>query len=207
MQILIETFGLGLVGGIIPGSILTILLVSVMRGGFKSGLRSFLWCLAAELTVVGILLLVIFTLPIPKEIFNFIGLVGSLVLFYFAWQIFNLKQIDRPEETGAVFSGKQIYLLAATNAPLYIFWVTVCAPLIWQLAESWPLARATISFMLIFEIGWTLSTFIIMLLFVKGRNFITNPKVMKKVYAGASFLMFLLGIRMLHLSLSSLGVI
>jgi len=137
MQILIEAFGLGLIGGIIPGAILTILLVSVIQGGFKAGLKAFVWSLVAELTVVGILLLILFTLPLPRETFNYIGLVGSLVLFYFAWQIFHLQKIDQPKDASSTFSGKQIYVLAASNAPLYIFWTTVCAPLIWQLAEYW----------------------------------------------------------------------
>jgi len=204
MQILFEAFGLGLIGGIIPGSILTILLISVIQGGFPAGLRAFIWSLTAELTVVGILLLVLFTLPISPSIFNYIGLIGGLVLFYFAWQIFHLYKIDQPQITDTVFSGKQIYTLATTNAPLYIFWVTVCAPLIWKLANYWPLPISIISFMVSFEMGWALSTFIIMLLFVKARQHLTNPNVMRKIYIGASVLMLLLGVRMLFISFLSI---
>jgi threonine/homoserine/homoserine lactone efflux protein len=204
MQTLIEGFSLGLIGGMVPGSILTILLVSVIQGGFPAGLRAFLWSLAAELTVVGILLIILFNLPISAKTFNYIGMIGGLVLFYFAWQIFHLQKIDQPEKSGAVFSGKEIYTLAATNAPLYIFWLTVCAPLIWRLAEQWPLGISAISFMAVFEIGWSLSTFTIMLLFVKARKYLTNPRIMRKIYIGASMLMFLLGVRMLYLSVSLL---
>lgn len=206
-SILLEAFGLGLVGGVIPGSILTILLISVIEGGYRAGLRAFLWSLAAELTVVGILLLVLFNLPIPETIFNYVGLVGGLVLFYFAWQVYHLHKINQPENQGVTFSGRKIYTLAATNAPLYIFWTTVCAPLIWQMSARWSLATSAASFMIAFEIGWALSTFVVMLLFVKARRYLTNETVMRKVYIAVSIFMFALGVRMLHLSLSNLNLI
>ena len=171
-----------------------------MQGGLIGGLKVFFWSLAAELTVVGILLLVLFTLPIPKGLFNYIGVIGSFVLFYFAWQIFHIQKMDQPEKAVTVFSGKRIYILAATNAPLYIFWVTVCTPLIWQLASHWSLAASVSSFMLMFETGWALSTFIMMLLFVKGKQYITNPKLMRKVYLMLSIIMFLFGIKMFYTS-------
>lgn len=206
MQVLIEAFGLGLVGGVVPGSILTILLVSVMQGGFSSGLRAFLWSLAAELTVVALLLVGLFTLPIPEELFSYIGLIGGGVLFYFAWQVFYIQKINQPQGEIEIFSGRKIYTLAATNAPLYIFWVTVCSPLIWQLSKGWPLVLSAVSFMTAFEIGWALSTFLIMLVFVKARRHLINPNIMGKVYLGVLTFMALLGIRMLYSSPISLGI-
>ena len=185
-------------------TILTILLVSVIQGGFPAGLKAFFWSLAAELTVVGILLFILFRLPIPQGLFNYIGLVSGFVLLYFAWQIFHLQKMGEPEKAGTVFSGREIYTLAATNAPLYIFWVTVCAPLIWQLGSHWPLSVSVASFMVIFETGWSLSTFTVMLLFVRGRQYLTNPKVMRKVYLILSLIMFLLGIKMFYTSIMSL---
>ena len=207
MQVLFEAFGLGLVGGVVPGSILTILLVSVMQDGFSSGLRAFLWSLAAELTIVTLLLVALFTLPIPEQLFNYIGLIGGCVLFYFAWQVFHIQKISQPQDGGEIFSGRKIYTLAATNAPLYIFWVTVCSPLIWQLSAEWSLTLSAVSFMTAFEIGWALSTFLVMVVFVKTRGYLTNPNIMRKVYLGVSIFMALLGIRMLYSSLIALGIL
>jgi len=207
MQIIIEAFLLGLVGGIVPGSILTILLVSVLQGGFKAGMRAFSWCMAAEISVVLLLLFLLLSLPISTDIFLYLALVGGLVLFYFASQVLKLSKIDRPENTDTMFSAKKIFLLSATNAPLYIFWVTVCAPLIWQLAEQFELYTSAVYFMVAFELGWGLSTFGIMLLFVKSRNLLTNPKVMKKVYLGIALLMTLIGIRMWYTALQSLNIL
>jgi threonine/homoserine/homoserine lactone efflux protein len=196
-----------LIGGVVPGSILTILLVSVMQGGFRAGRRAFLWSLAAELTVVSLLLLILLSLPLSMTVFHYIGLVGGLVLFYFAWQVMHLSRIEKPGGSGEVFSGKKIYILAATNAPLYIFWVTVCAPLIWQLGEIFPLYIAALFFMIAFEIGWAASTFVVMLIFVKSRTLLTNPQIMGKVYMVVALFLALFGMRMWYAALHDLHVL
>ena len=206
MQAILEGFGLGFVGGFVPGSILTILLISVIQGGFSSGVRAFLISLFAEVTIVGALLLILFTLPIPEDVFTYIGLVGGLVLFYFGYQVLKIKTLETPGETKETFTFSKIYILAATNAPLYIFWVTVCAPLIWQMANEFSLVFSAVSFMTAFEIGWSMSTFAIMLVFVKMRRFLTNPRIMRKVYIGVSVFMFLLGSRMLYSAITTLVV-
>ena len=206
MQIIIEAFLLGLVGGIIPGSILTVLLVSVMQGGFKAGLRAFSWCMAAEVSIVLVLLALLLSLPITPIVFTYLSVIGGLVLFYFASQILKLSKIEKPESTESVFSAQKIYLLSATNAPLYIFWITVCAPLIWQLAEQFSLYVSATYFMIAFELGWGLSTFGVMLLFVKSRHLLTNPKVMSKVYLVIALFMTLLGIRMWYTALQDFNI-
>lgn len=199
MQALLEAFGLGLVGGVVPGSVLTILLVSVLQGGYRAGLRAFLWALFAEVTIVLILLTIVFNLPLTETVFAYVGLVGGLVLFYFGTQVLKIKTIDAPTET-TTFSALKIYVLSATNAPLYIFWITVCAPLIYQMTEAQSLVVSAALFMTAFEIGWGLATFLVMLAFVKARAYLTNPVVMHRIYLGIAAFMFLLGVRMLYTS-------
>ena len=204
MHAIFEGFGLGFVGGFVPGSILTILLISVIQGGFSSGVRAFFISLLAEIIIVGVLLLILFNLPIPEIAFTYIGLVGGLVLFYFGSQVLRIKSIETPEETKKTFTPTKIFILAATNAPLYIFWVTICAPLIWEIANEFSLVFSIATFMTAFEVGWSISTFAIMLVFVKMRSYLTNPHIMRKVYLGVAGFMFLLGIRMLYSSISVL---
>lgn len=205
MNTLWEAAILGLVGGLIPGSILTILLVSVMQGGFRAGLKSFWWCLGGELITVTVLLFLVFSLPIPKIIFDLMGLIGCVVLLYLAWQVSKIRAIEDPNQE-LFFSPQKIVLMAATNAPPYIFWLTVCAPLILKLAETWGVFKAASSFMITFEITWALSTFIVMLIFVKGREYLGNPKIMGHVYKAVAILMGIVAFRMLHLSISALFV-
>jgi threonine/homoserine/homoserine lactone efflux protein len=201
MHILLQAFAIGLVGGMVPGSILTILLVSVVKGGFSSGLRAFIWCVIAEVSVVCVLLAALFSLSMPEELFSYIGLIGAMVLWYLARKILSLGGISQPVSGSATFSRKEIFILSATNAPLYIFWVTVCAPLIFQLSRGWNPFVSASAFMASFEAGWMLSTFAILLAFVKARRYIAEPGVMKRVYAAAAALMFLFGLRAAYSSL------
>lgn len=199
MQPILEALGLGLVGGVVPGSILTILIVTVLQGGYKAGLRALMWALTAEVTIVTILLVLIFNLPLTETVFAYVGLVGGLVLFYFGYQVLGIRTVDTSSDT-PTFSALKIYTLSATNAPLYIFWLTVCAPLIYELAEQHNLFSAAAYFMMAFELGWGLATFLMMLAFVKARAYLTNPTVIRRVYMGVALFMFVLGVRMLYTS-------
>ena len=206
MQILLDAFLLGLVGGVVPGSILTIILVSVLQGGYKAGFRAFLWSFLAEITVVTLLLLIILSLPLSDTVFSYIGLMGGVVLFYFAYQIVGISKISHPDEKTVLFSAGKIYFMSATNAPLYIFWTAVCAPLIWQLTEQFSVPFAAVSFMTAFELGWGLATFAVMLIFVKSHQILTNPMIMKRVYQTVALFMIFLGFRILYTSITSIFI-
>jgi len=204
MNSLVEAFFLGLTGGVIPGSILTILLISVLQGGFKAGLRAFGWCLAAEVLIVALLLTIILNLQLPTQVFSYIGLIGSSVLFYFAWQVTKLSKIEQKVGDQKVFTGWRIFILSATNAPLYLFWITVCTPLIWQMTDEMSLSTAAVTYTLLFEVGWALSTFLIIILFVTTRNILTNPKIMSRVYLGIATFMAFIGCKILYTSINQL---
>ena len=204
MNSLIEAFFLGLTGGVVPGSILTILLISVLQGGFKAGLRAFAWCLTAEILIVTLLLTIILNIQLPPQIFSYVGVIGSLVLFYFAWQITKLSKIEQTEDDKKVFTGLHIFILSATNAPLYLFWITVCTPLIWQLSGDMSLVNAAVTYTLLFEVGWALSTFVILVLFVTTKHILTNPKIMSRVYLGIALFMSFIGCKILYTSVTQL---
>ena len=204
MHTLLEGFGLGLVGGIVPGSVLTILLVSVIQGGFVSGLRAFFFALLAEVSIVTVLLTILFNLPLPTTAFTYIGLIGGAVLLYFGFQVLKVRNINVHEQAKETFTPLKIFILSATNAPLYIFWVTICAPLIWEMAQSFPLFFSAITYTGSFEVGWSLSTFAVMLTFVYMRRYLTDQKIMHKVFIAVAAFMFLLGIKMLYTSVFAL---
>ena len=203
MHILLQAFILGAVGGVIPGAVLTILLVSTMQGGLKTGLRAFFWAMFSEITIAGVLLLVAVQLQLGAAVFTWIGFVGSVVLFYFAWQVLKLRSVN-VESNSTLFTPVKIFLLSATNAPLYIFWTTICFPLIWQLASSWPITVAAPFYFLFFEIGWGLTTFIMLLLFVFSRKTLTDERVMRKVFIIISIILFGFGVEMLVQSLGNI---
>lgn len=206
MQVLLDALVLGLVGGVIPGAVLSMLLVSVMQGGFKSGFKTYVSCVFAEVIIVMSLLLIVLSLPLPETFFSYIGLLGSVVLLYFAWQVSKLSKIDNPEKSGEIFTFKSVFILSLTNAPLYIFWATVCVPLILQLSNTIGLVSASAFYMLAFEIGWALSTAMLLVVFVKAKKLLSDARKMKWVFVGVASLMVLLSLRVLLFSLQDLNI-
>ena len=203
MNILFQGFALGLVGGIIPGAVLTVLFVSTMQGGLFAGIRAFLWAFLAEISIVGVLLYIALQLPLHPDVFVAIGGIGGIVLLYFARQVFQLRSIEA-EGSPILFTAPKIFLLQTTNAPLYIFWLTICFPLIWQLAKTWPLVSAAISYFAVFEIGWAISTLAVLLLFNFSRITLTNERIMRVVFIIISTVFALFGFRMLISAFTSL---
>lgn len=197
MDILLQAFVLGAIGGFIPGAVLTMLLVSTLQGGLKGGLRTFAWAMLAELIIVGVLLLAALQLPLHTSTFMAVGFVGGIVLLYFAWQVFKLRAVRIQQNGPVLFTPSKIFLLSATNSPLYIFWTTICFPLIWRLGESLTLPLAAISFFIIFEIAWATATLIMLLLFVFSRKTLTNEHVMHKVFIVIALILGGFGIHML----------
>jgi threonine/homoserine/homoserine lactone efflux protein len=203
MGILLQGFLLGAVGGVIPGAVLTILLVSTLQGGLKAGFRAFFWAMLSEIIIAGGLLLLATLLPLSPIVFVWIGVVGSLILLYFSWQVFQLRSIT-VHKGSTLFTPSKIFLLSATNAPLYIFWTTVCFPLVWQLAVSWSLSAAALSYFVIFEIGWAATTCATLLLFAYARTVLTNEGVMRWVFTLIALLLASLALRMLLHSVTQL---
>jgi threonine/homoserine/homoserine lactone efflux protein len=197
MDIIAQGFLLGLLGGVIPGAVLTILFVSAIRGGFRAALTVFLWAFASEVAIVGILLSIGMQFSVGEIGFRAIGFVGGLFLLYLAREVFKMRTFEGNEEGQAVFGPAKIFTLSLTNAPLYVFWITVCFPLIWELSAMWNLTTAGLSFFAVFELGWAMSTFIMLLMFVFARRTITEPRIAKRVLFAASAFLAILGLKMM----------
>ncbi|TSC86480.1 MAG: Uncharacterized protein G01um10148_466 [Parcubacteria group bacterium Gr01-1014_8] len=196
MDLLLQGFVLGAVGGIVPGAVLTILLVSALQGGLYLGLRTFFWAMLSEIAVAGALLLLATQIPLNERLFMGMGLVGGFVLVYFAFKVFTLKSVGIPEHERTVFTPLRILILSATNAPLYIFWISICFPLIWQLAASWGLSAAAVSYFVAFELGWGISTFMMLMLFIFSRSVLMDERIMRKVFVALSIILAGFGIKM-----------
>jgi threonine/homoserine/homoserine lactone efflux protein len=157
----------------------------------------------SEIIVAGGLLFIATLLPLNVEVFNVVGLIGSAVLLYFAWSIFQLRSVKVHDEH-VLFTPSKILLLSATNAPLYVFWTTICFPLIWQLARVWRLPLAAFSYFVTFEIGWAITTFTMLLLFLFSRKTLTNEGIMHKVFISIALILAILGMHIFIQSVQSL---
>ena len=104
---IIEIFLLGLIGGAVPGPMLTAVFTEVLNSGFKKSLRVVLRALFAETIVATAILLVIYSLNIPESYFYVISIVGSVYLIWLAIKVWKIDKIDG--ENKEVFIFKNIF--------------------------------------------------------------------------------------------------
>src|SRR3989339_710667 len=131
---IIEIFLLGLIGGAVPGPMLTAVFTEVLNSGFKKSLRVVLRALFAETIVATAILLVIYSLNIPESYFYVISIVGSVYLIWLAIKVWKIDKIDGENKEVFIFS--KIFLLTLLNGGFWIFWITVCVPRAFVLQEQ-----------------------------------------------------------------------
>jgi threonine/homoserine/homoserine lactone efflux protein len=166
-----EIFILGLIGGAMPGPILTGVFAEVLSGGFKRGLEAIVRALIAETIVAVSILSFISFLDVPRAYFEAISLLGAAFMLYLArgvWQINGFK-----EEAKEVFTFSRIFLLTVLNSGFVIYWLTICAPMAFALDE-W-IAYGEAVFVAVFEAGWLIAVMILSYLFSRFR-----PLLLKK---------------------------
>ena len=186
-----------------PGAVMTLLCIAALQGGLRAGIPVFLGSLLGEFMIVAGLLVLAILIGIPAWLFAAIGFAGFFVLAYMAWQVAHIESFNDPKN-----SKKQLVpwwkamFLMLFNAPPYVFWTTVCFPLIWQFAEKiddiW---HASFLYFFAFEFGWAFSTFGTLLLFVFARQYLSNQKIMRFVFRFLALLLFMFALKMLWQSL------
>lgn len=189
-------FLLGLIGGAIPGAILTSAFTEVIRKGFVRSLRVVLYAGISEVLVASCILFTLFAVHIPQEIFYAVSLVGSGVLLWIAMQIWSIKKLH---DNGRIFDFKKIFLLTITNGPLWIFWSTICVPQAYLLSKK--IQGGQIIFLIAFEAGWFAATLILTFLFSRCRPLLIKEGIVSKVFKFFAIILFLLALKLVLTSL------
>lgn len=191
-----QAFVLGAIGGLIPGAILTMILISSIRDGWWGAVRIFLWSALAEIIIAGALLFAGTLVPLNPVHFQLVGIAGGIMLLFLAYRVLTLQSVTS-ELQKETFSPREVFTLTATNAPLYIFWITVCFPLIFQLAEQWTLKVAAFTYFIAFEIGWCMATFLMLLIFVKANSLVQNTKIIHRAFTVVAILLGAFGVQLI----------
>ena len=169
----IDAFILGLIGGIIPGPVLTTTFTEILQSGFIRGMRIVLLALISETFVASICLLILSSFNLPESIFRALSLVGALILIWIAKSIWKIKRLDTGKQVH--FSFAQITGMILANGVLWTFWITVYVPK--AIALSHEIQFGGILLLIIVEIGWLFSTSLVALIFAQFRGLLSNPKV------------------------------
>ncbi len=185
---LFSPFILGLIGGLIPGPILTAIFTEILQHSFAKSLRIICIELVTETAVALTTLLLLQQLNPPVAIFKALSLIGAAILIYIASQIYKIRTLDTEDK--AFFTTKKIIAMILANGVLWTYWITVCIPQAITLGETVPLGQYL--FLILVEIGWLVSTMGVAFIFSRFRGVLSSQRVVPVVFKvfAATFVYF-----------------
>lgn len=188
---LIEAFLLGLVGGAVPGPILTGTFTEILNTNFRRGLRIIFWALLVETVGALIALFILYQLGLSKIVIQVISVGGGLVLFWLASKVWTISKINTEDKK--FLSLWQIVVLTALNSGYWIFWVTVGIPKALILDQT--MIGGKFIFLIIFEIAWLIITVALAYIFYKFRPLLQKNNLVGATFKVLALVLVILGIR------------
>jgi threonine/homoserine/homoserine lactone efflux protein len=189
---LLSIFLLGLIGGANPGPILASSFTEALRKDFAGSFKVILRALIAETVVAAIILFAFFAFKISPIVFSIISIVGSIVLVWLAVQIWKIRRLD---EKGEIFSLQKIFMITIFSGPFWIFWITICVPQAFLLSQK--IVGGQIIFLILFEIGWFISTTALVFLFSRFRSLLTKTNFIPIVFKIMSLILLFFAVKLL----------
>ncbi|MFA5793393.1 MAG: LysE family transporter [Candidatus Gracilibacteria bacterium] len=190
---IIEAFLLGIIGGAVPGPILTAVFTEVLNGGFKRSFIVMLKALVAESLVAGLVLLFFFSWDIPTEYFYIISFGGAIVLFWIAKRVWGIEKVASDKKE--IFSFSKLLLLTVLNGAFWIFWITICVPRAFELKQA--ISGGHVLFLLFFEAGWLITVILLAYVFSKFRPLLLEKKLISIVFKIFALLLVFFGLKSL----------
>lgn len=192
-----EIFTLGIIGGAVPGPILTAVFTEVLNKGFRKSLIVALKALIAESLIAILVLSVFFAWNVPTDYFYIISFCGAIVLFWIAKQVWGIEKITG--EAKEIFSFPKLLLLTVLNGAFWIFWITICVPRAFELKQIIPFGHML--FLILFEVGWLISVIILAYIFSRFRPLLLRKKLVSTVFKIFALLLIFFGLKSIWESL------
>lgn len=175
---LLDACVLGLIGGIIPGPVLTAVFTEILRTGLVRSLKIIAWAMFCEAAIALFILQILSSSLIPAAALHILSLVGAVILLWIAVGVWKITALDSGER--AYFSNGKIAAMILSNGVLWMFWITVCAPRAVELSRS--LAYGQYAFLGAFEIGWGSSTVLVALTFSMFSGLLRHPRIIPTLF-------------------------
>jgi threonine/homoserine/homoserine lactone efflux protein len=164
---------LGLIGGVIPGPVITAIFTEVLQSGFSKSLRIILIAMATE-TAVALLSLILFSaLGLPESFFHGLSLLGAVILLWIARSIWKVQSLDSGKTVH--FSIWKIILMILSNGVLWTYWITICIPKAILLNDQ--ITLGAYLFMGLVQLGWLISTLLVAFIFSRFRKVLSRPNI------------------------------
>src|SRR3989344_5840950 len=89
---------LGLVGGIVPGPVITATFTEILQSGFLKSLRIVLWAMLTETLVALITLVLLESLGLSQSFFQVLSIFGAGILIWIATQLWKVRNLDTEQK-------------------------------------------------------------------------------------------------------------
>ena len=178
IQELVIAFMLGLIGGIIPGPVITAIFTEILQSGFNRSLRIIGIAFVTETIVAIIGLVILISMEFNEGFFRALSLAGAGVLVWISISIWKIRTLDTGEKV--IFSLWKIVIMILSNGVLWTYWITICLPKAILLNDH--LALGAYAFMGLVQLGWLLSTLLMAFLFSRFRELLSRPKVIPVLF-------------------------
>jgi threonine/homoserine/homoserine lactone efflux protein len=190
---LIEAFLLGLVGGAVPGPILTGTFTEILNISFLKGIRVIFYALIAETIGALLVFFIFYAIGLNQLAIQIISVCGAIVLFWLGYQVWKIKEINT--EAKQVLTLPKILLLTAFNSGYWIFWITIGVPKALVLDVS--VYGGKFIFLAIFELAWLVMTFGLAFIFYQFRPLLQRKNLIGSTFKVLAAILILLGIKTL----------
>lgn len=170
---LITALMLGLIGGVIPGPVLTAIFAEILQSGLRKAFNIIFIAFLIESLVAVISLLIFSSLGLNEAIFRILSFFGAGILLWIASTIWRVKSIDTTQKS--VFSISKIVLMILSNGVLWTYWITICIPKAVFVGEY--ISFGEFLFMGLVQAGWLISTLILAFLFSNFRKLLLKPGI------------------------------
>ena len=175
---LIIAFMLGLIGGVIPGPVITAVFTEILQSGFLKSLRIIVIALVTESLVAVFSLLALDSMNFNEAFFRGLSLAGAAILIWISISIWKVKTLDTGQKVH--FGFWKIILMIMSNGVLWTYWLTICIPKAILLSDQ--ISMGAYLFMGLVQLGWLISTLIVAFLFSRFRNILSRPRVIPVLF-------------------------
>ena len=169
---------LGLIGGVIPGPVITAVFTEILQSGYLKSLRIIMIALVTETVVALICLLILGSLGFNEAFFRGLSFAGAAILLWIAISIWKVRTLDSGEKVQ--FGLWKVIIMILSNGVLWTYWITICIPKAMLLGEGLHLGEYL--FMALVQLGWLISTLMVAFLFSRFRKVLSRPQVIPVLF-------------------------
>ena len=169
---------LGLIGGVIPGPVITAVFTEIMQSGYLKSMRIIMIALVTETLVAVISLMILASLNFNEGFFYGLSLAGAAILIWISLTLWKVRSLDSGEKVE--FGIWKIVVMILSNGILWTYWITICIPKAILLGEQLQLGEYL--FMGLVQLGWLISTVIVAFLFSRFRKVLSRPRVIPVLF-------------------------